>query len=113
MDMPFLMNAPLPDGLKAKLEVPGVIGNVSAHGCADAGLYRRFHAAGLTSVTMFPQLAAFDRSASEFVRFAEDHLVSRMAADEVRQWRSARARAEADGTFFIGFPHHAAVGTKP
>ena len=113
MDTPFQMNVVLPAALKAKVEAPGVIGNVSAHGCADASLYRRFHGAGLAGVRMFPQLAAFDRSASEFVRFMEDHLVAHLAADEVEQWRAARAHAEADGTFFMGFPHHAAVGTKP
>jgi hypothetical protein len=32
--------------------------------------------------------------------------------EEAREWHKARAEAEADGTFFMTFPHHCAVGTK-
>src|SRR5205085_5443287 len=59
MDIPFMINLPLQAELRAKVNVPGLLGSVAGRGCADASLYHRFHQAGLTRVKMFPQLAAF------------------------------------------------------
>jgi ubiquinone/menaquinone biosynthesis C-methylase UbiE len=113
MDMPFPMNLPLRTALKAKVEAPGVIGQVTAQGCADASLYQRFHQAGLTHVKMLPQLTAFDSADPNVLQFMQDALLPKLNQEEVREWRTARAQAEAAGTFFMAWPHHCAVGTKP
>ena len=112
MDMPFLINLPLQPELLAKIGAPGAIGSVATQGCADASLYRRFHEAGLTSVKMFPQLPAFAGSAASVLQFMQNALVGKLTEEEARQWQSARAKAEAEGTFFMAWPHHCAVGTK-
>ena len=40
VDIPFLMNLPLRDELKAKVEAPGMnFANIETHGCGDASLY--------------------------------------------------------------------------
>ena len=113
MDMPFMMNLRLRSELKAKVEAPGVIGNLAEKGCADASLYQRLIQTGLTQVKMFPQLAAIDSSDSTVLQFLQDGLQSNLNQEEVREWQTARAQAEAEGTFFIAWPHHCAVGTKP
>ena len=112
MDMPFLINLRLEPELQAKISAPGTLGSVAPQGCADASLYRRFHEAGLTEVKMFPQLPAFDGSAPSMLQFMQNAIVGKLTEDEGRQWHSARAAAEAEGTFFMTWPHHCAVGTK-
>jgi SAM-dependent methyltransferase len=112
MDMPFLMNAQLPAAVKAKVEAPGAVGGVGPLGCADASLYRRMRRAGLTRIKMLPQLAAFDLADKVMLQFMEDQLLPKLSQQEAREWHAARAQAEADGTFFMTFPHHCAVGTK-
>jgi ubiquinone/menaquinone biosynthesis C-methylase UbiE len=111
IDMPFLRNLRLRAELKAKVEASG--GNVAEQGCADASLYQRFHHAGLTRVKMFPQFATFDRADPTVLQFMEDNLLPRLSQEEAREWRTARTEAEAAGTFFMSWPHHCAVGTKP
>jgi len=37
----------------------------------------------------------------------------RLYQDEGREWQAARAEAEAQGTFFMAWPHHCVVGKKP
>ena len=53
LDMPWWVNVPLSPALRAKVDRPGFIGTAGADqaGCADASLYRRFSAAGLTNLT--------------------------------------------------------------
>ncbi len=64
-DIPYFVNLPLDDALKAKVQHPSAQGgNAAEDGCADAGLYRRFQTSALTDVKMFPYLAAFNE---EFV----------------------------------------------
>jgi len=113
MDMPFLFNLRLDAELQAKVGAPGALGSVAGRGCADASLYRRFHQAGLTQVKMFPQLPAFDGSAPYMLQFMQNGIVGKLTQEEARQWESARAQAAAEGTFFMTWPHHCAVGTKP
>jgi len=43
----------------------------------------------------------------------QNSLLSKLSQDEAQEWKTARAQAEADGTFFMAWPHHCAVGTKP
>lgn len=113
MDMPFLMNLRLPAELQAKVEAPGALGSLAARGCADASLYRRFHQAGLTQLKMFPQLPTYDGSEPNMLQFMQNGLMGKLTEEEARRWHSARAQAEAEGTFFMTWPHHCAVGTKP
>jgi 2-polyprenyl-3-methyl-5-hydroxy-6-metoxy-1,4-benzoquinol methylase len=111
IDMAFLRNLALSAGLKAKAEAPG--GGIAAHGCADASLYRRMHSAGLSQVKMLPQLAVFDHSEPTILEFMQDGLLQKLSPEEATEWHAARAEAEAEGTFFMTWPHHCAVGTKP
>jgi 2-polyprenyl-3-methyl-5-hydroxy-6-metoxy-1,4-benzoquinol methylase len=113
VDMPFLMNVRLPPALQAKVDAPGVLGNVAERACADASLYQRLHQAGLTQVQMFPQLPAFDGSEPIMLQFMQGSLLARLTQEEGQQWQFARTQAEAEGTFFMTWPHHCAVGTKP
>jgi ubiquinone/menaquinone biosynthesis C-methylase UbiE len=112
MDMPFLVNAPLRAAIKAKAEAPGAVGGVGPQGCADASLYRRLRSAGLTGVKMLPQLAAFDVADAVMLQFMQDQLLPKLSQEEACEWHTAREQAEAEGTFFMTFPHHCAVGTK-
>jgi SAM-dependent methyltransferase len=112
IDMPFLMNLPLSPGSKAKVEAPGAVGGVAAQGCADASLYRRMRRAGLTRVKMLPQVPAFDVADAVMLLFMQDQLLPKLSEEEAREWQTAREQAEADGTFFMTWPHHCAVGTK-
>ena len=113
MDLPHVINLPLPAELRAKVGAPGALGSVAGRGCADASLYRRFYQAGLDQVKMFPQLPAIDGSTPNMLLFMQNGILGKLTEDEARQWQSARAQAEAEGTFFMTWPHHCAVGTKP
>jgi SAM-dependent methyltransferase len=114
MDMLWWTNLPLSPALRSKADRPGFFGDVTAGSCADASLYRRFHAAGLTELTCFPQLVAIT-STFEPSRLAdmEQRLLTTLTAEEAAEWREAVAPAKAAGTFFLVSPHHCAVGTKP
>lgn len=111
IDIPYLANLPLSGALKAKVEAAR--GGVAPRGCADASLYRRMRQAGLRQLTMLPQLTAFDQGDGPVVEQLLSQLLTNPSDDEAREWQAARAQAEAEGTFFIAWPHHAAVGIKP
>ena len=72
LDIPWVINVPLPDELKAKTQLPH--GFVPTEGCADGGLYRRFHETGLTQVQMFPQFATSNRPDTAQAQFAHSVL---------------------------------------
>lgn len=111
IDIPYVRNVKLPPELKAKVDAPN--GNVAPDGCADGSLYARMVQAGLTAIKKFPQLASFDGQDTTVLQFMEDGFMPKLTPDEVKAWRAARAEAEAEGTFFMSWPHHCAVGTKP
>jgi SAM-dependent methyltransferase len=111
LDIPWVINVPLPDDLKTKAQIPH--GFVAAEGCADGGLYRRFHQAGLTQVQMFPQFAASSRPDTAQAQFAHSAIVSTLNPEEMQEWHAAVAQAGADRTYFIAQPFHCALGTKP
>jgi hypothetical protein len=52
---------------------------------------------------------------SEYQIFAAflQQIAARLSAEEATEWQQAVARAETEGTFFMAFPLHCAVGTKP
>jgi SAM-dependent methyltransferase len=114
MDLPWWANLTLRPALRAKVDQPGYIGSVAQDGCADAILYRRFRAAGLTGCTFFPQLVAVTAE-NEPVRLAsfETQILAGLNPQEATEWREASIAGKADGTFFIASPFHCAVGTKP
>ena len=111
LDIPWVINVPLPDELKRKVQIPH--GFVAAEGCADGGLYRRLHEAGLTRVQMFPQFAASNRPDTAQAQFAHSAILSTLNSEETEDWRTAVAQAVADKTYFIAQPFHCAIGTKP
>jgi hypothetical protein len=86
---------------------------VAAAGCADASLYRRFHAAGLTELKCFPQLVAITPAEVSRFGISQQQALATLTADEAAEWRSSALQAEAAETFFIATGCHCAVGTKP
>jgi ubiquinone/menaquinone biosynthesis C-methylase UbiE len=114
LDLPPWANLPISAPLRAKVDKPGLIGaGVAADGCADASLYRRFHAAGLTELKCFPQLVAITPAEVSRFTISQQQILATLTAEEAAEWRSAAEWAEAAGTFFIATGHHCAVGTKP
>ncbi len=113
-DMPSWANLPITAALRAKVDRPGLIGaGVATAGCADASLYRRFHAAGLTELRCFPQLVAITPAEISRFTISQQQILAMLTTEEAAEWRSAAVQAEAEGTFFIATAHHCAVGTKP
>ena len=110
-DRSLLVNLPLRAELKAKAELGAARNGPSTKGCADASLYRRFRQAGLSGVKMLPQLVTYYDGDS--LQNAQRNIVSTLSPDELKEWRTAVAQAEAEGTFFIATTFHCAVGTKP
>ncbi|HEX5455720.1 MAG TPA: methyltransferase domain-containing protein, partial [Stellaceae bacterium] len=112
-DMPFWVNLPLDPALKAKVDAPNIIGSgVAPHGIADASLYRRMAALGLTDLKCFPQLVPVIPGSPRIERYRQQVLAV-LTPEEAGRWHQAEAVATADGTFFIAQPYHCAVGTKP
>jgi ubiquinone/menaquinone biosynthesis C-methylase UbiE len=113
-DMRPWANLPISAALRGKVDIPGLVGaGVAANGCADASLYRRFHAAGLTELKCFPQLVAITPAEISRFTLSQQQILAILTAEEAAEWRSATTRAEAEGTFFIATGHHCAIGTKP
>jgi ubiquinone/menaquinone biosynthesis C-methylase UbiE len=114
LDLPPWANLPISAALRAKVDIPGLVGaGVAANGCADASLYRPFPAAGLTELKCFPQLVAITPADISRFTVSQQQILAHLTAEEAVEWRSAAARAEAEGTFYIATGHHCAVGTKP
>ena len=109
IDMPGWVNLPLRPKLKRKAETQG--GSVEKQGCADAGLYRRMHQAGLIEVTKIPQWASY--SEGERLQDRQERILANLSPEEWKEWQVAVDQASADGSFFIAQPFHCTVGTKP
>jgi ubiquinone/menaquinone biosynthesis C-methylase UbiE len=113
-DLPPWANLPISAALRAKVDRPGLIGaGVADAGCADASLYRRFYAAGLTELSCFPQLVAMTPAEVSRFTISQQQILATITAEEAAEWQSGAERAEAEGAFFIATGHHCAVGTKP
>jgi SAM-dependent methyltransferase len=113
IDMPFWVNLPLDPALKAKVDAPGIIGGgMSPRGVADASLYPRFHALGLTGLKCFPQLVSVVPGSERIERY-QQQILAALTPTEAEMWRQAVAAAEETGTFFIAQAYHCAVGIKP
>ncbi|HEY2539665.1 MAG TPA: methyltransferase domain-containing protein [Stellaceae bacterium] len=113
IDMPFWINLPLDPALKAKVDAPGVIGGgMAPQGCADASLYRRLGALGLTGLKCFPQLVSVVPGSERIERY-QHQILAALTPSEAKVFCQAVAQAESDGTFFIAQAYHCAVATKP
>src|SRR5262245_20182173 len=113
LDASWWVNLPLRPALKSKVEAPGRLASgVAPGGCADASIYRRFHQAGLTQLSMFPYLVPVTKEDPRFALFRQQHLAA-LGPEEADEWRKAVTEAEADGTFFMAQPFHCVVGVKP
>ena len=113
IDMPFWVNLPLDPALKAKVDVPGIIGGGAApNGVADMSLYRRMAALGLTGLKCFPQLVSVVPGSERIERY-QQQILAALTPAEAEAWHQAVTAAEADGTFFIAQAYHCAVGIKP
>jgi SAM-dependent methyltransferase len=109
-DSPWVVNLPISDDTKRKIEQPGTMGGgVSPCGCADRSLYDRFLTTSLDSLKFSAQLATFSQGPTQ--RW-EAQVLGALSNDEAEEWRRASARSKADGTFFISQPFHCASGTK-
>lgn len=112
LDSPWVVNLPISDDLRRKLEQPGTIaGGVSKGGCADRSLYSRFVQAGLLRINASAQLATFGEGL--YTAWWEPAVLAAVSDEGAEEWKSAAAQAKAEGTFFIAQPFHCAVGTKP
>ena len=113
IDVPFWVNLPLDPALKAKVDMPGIIGGgMAPNGVADMSLYRRLAALGLTGLKCFPQLVSV-MSGSERIERYQQQILAILTPSETEAFRQAVTVAERDGTFFIAQAYHCAVGTKP
>jgi ubiquinone/menaquinone biosynthesis C-methylase UbiE len=113
IDMPFWVNLPLAPALKAKVDAPGIIGGGAApKGVADASLYRRLAALGLTGLKCFPQMVSVVPGSERIERYRQQILAA-LTPEEAEAFHEAATAATADGTFFIAQAYHCAVGTKP
>src|SRR5438270_7436479 len=111
--MPFLVNLPLDPALKAKLDMPGIIGaGMAPNGVADMSLYRRLAALGLTGLKCFPQMVSVVPGSERIERY-QQQILAALTPAEIETFRQAVAAAKHDGTFFIAQAYHCAVGTKP
>jgi len=110
-DLPFYMNVPMRPELKSKAEAP--VSGDDEKGCNTADLYRRFHQAGLLDVQMMPDLTPFAQPDGTFFEMLQEIALEKLTPAEGEEWRSAAARSQEQGSFFMTWPHHCAVGTKP
>jgi hypothetical protein len=112
-DMPLWMNLDLSRELLARVDAAPRAG-AEEHGCADASLYSRFRAAGLTNLRMGPQLGANqpEPGSSLFTSFS-NRILQVLDPDDAQQFRAAIAKAVENGTLAWAEPYHCAVGGKP
>jgi SAM-dependent methyltransferase len=111
-DLRLWMDLPVRPELRTKIEAaPGA--GVSARGCADGSLYRRFRAAGLVDLKMGPVLAINDGSlGAEWLSRIGGRIVHGLSPADAAEVRAAFTRAAAEGTLLWAEPYHRAVGTK-
>jgi SAM-dependent methyltransferase len=112
LDLPRYTSVQVRPELKLKCEAPPS-GVTSASGCASADLYRRFQQIGLIDNCVLPDWTVFSDSAGIVEDALQRVLTINLAPYEAEEWRAAAQRAIQEGRFFLTWPHHCAVGTKP
>jgi len=110
-DWPMQLALPLREELRARV-ARGMAAGVTERGCADASLYRRFRAAGLTQVRSLPQLAVYDDPGSLMVQTYQGRGLGVLTPAELQEWQAATAQVRTQGGFVLAVPHHCAVGTR-
>ncbi len=109
-------NLDLPKSIQAKFAgIPASPFGSDSTGCADASLYPRLRAIGLTDMTMGPQLAVFHadpRYEQPFIVFQSSRLAA-LEGEEAETWRTIATEAKEDGTLMFAIPVHCAIGSKP
>ena len=113
VDIPAWDSLPLRPELRAKLAARPSAG-VTAGGCADPSLYRRFWAAGFAPATMGPRFAIDwpQDGLAEWQGYYEELSVGVLSEAEAAEWRAAAVHASAERSFLWAFGYHCAVGTK-
>jgi ubiquinone/menaquinone biosynthesis C-methylase UbiE len=111
IDLPQWWNLDLSEAIRRKVEPPPQ--SVARAGVADASLYRRLRAAGLTDLIGYPFLITLDDPDGPIWRYREDAALSLLSAEETRTWLDARAAARHAGVLLAAHALHCAVGTKP
>jgi SAM-dependent methyltransferase len=105
IDMRSWANLPISAAIRAKANQPGMVsGGADAAGCADASLYWRLRAAGLTRLTCSSQFAALGAAEVSRITIMKQRILATLTREEAAEWQSAVAQAEGDGTFFIASP---------
>jgi ubiquinone/menaquinone biosynthesis C-methylase UbiE len=113
VDLPFLINVPVSVSIKQKVEAPGVMGDgVSEGGCGDASLYLRLKRAGLSHLSMFPQMS-LATTGGPYIQQWLNLAFNVLNSSEQEELREAVAQSQSEGTFFITNHVHCAIGTKP
>jgi SAM-dependent methyltransferase len=113
-DLPLWDSLPLRPAVRAKLDRrPG--SGAAPGGCADASLYRRFRALGLTAVALGPRLAVdhWEAAPPDLRAWITGPMEAALDAAELAEWRAAAAEAAAAGSFLWAQAFHCAVGTRP
>ena len=111
IDLPQWWSIDLPGPIHEKMVTPPQ--SVAQRGVADASLYRRAQAAGLTNLSCFPALVTLDRTDGPIWRYREDHLLAQLDDSETAVWRTARKAAAERDLLFMAHPMHCVVGYKP
>jgi ubiquinone/menaquinone biosynthesis C-methylase UbiE len=109
-DMPIFINIDVRTELKAKYETIRL--RPEERGCFTASLYKRFHRSGLIDIKMMPQIVVLYNANGRTEKFMQAFFLSRIKREEKNEWLEALNNSATDGTFFITWPHHCAIGTK-
>ncbi|MEM7271737.1 MAG: methyltransferase domain-containing protein [Actinomycetota bacterium] len=110
-DLAMTVQAPLPEEDLAGFAT--VRRRPEGVGCASATLYPRFRDAGLVDLRFGPYLAVFDDADGPLERYVLGAYTGQLDDGSAARWADAIGAAERDGTFFLAWPHHLAVGTVP
>jgi SAM-dependent methyltransferase len=112
LDLPRYTSVQVRPDLKLRCEAPPP-GLSNASGCAGADLYRRFHQIGLHDIRRIPDWTVFSDINGTVEGALQRTMSANVAPHEAVEWRTAADRAVQEGIFFMTWPHHCAVGTKP
>lgn len=109
-DLPYILNIPLPPDERDRFE--NQLRRDEGESCASASLYDRFHNSALEQIHFGPQLANFYEAHGAVERFVLAGTLAQMEPLARARWEEAISRANDEGTFFLSWPHHLAVGQK-
>ena len=108
-DTAYKINLPVCDELRRGFEEQQILNE--GQSCASATLYRLFQQSGMRDVRFAPQLVPLYNAFGEVEQFLQAGYIAGLSDSDATTWHAALQKADGDGTFFITWPHHAAVGT--